>query len=157
MGWGFRVTCPDCGREWEGVQTSYRFGPWSSLEHAAIGDDFRSWFCPRCFFRVHIPRAIERNVWRRWYAAFLAGPDAGYPFLRDLAARLDGILSEGRDDIPFPVDLEPVDCPECRQPFENSRIGTPDRLACPHCRETGTVLDEFESHCQMFRDGHGFS
>ena len=157
MGWSFRVRCPDCGREWQGVQTSYRFGPRSSPEYPAIGDDYRSWFCPRCYFRVHLPRAIERKVWRRWYASFLAGPDAGYPFLRDLAARLDGRLPDGRNHSPLPLDLQPVDCPECRLPFEESYRDVPDRLVCPNCRERGASIDEFESHCQMFREGHGFS
>ncbi len=86
MGWGFRVTCPDCLHEWEGTETTYRFGPWSALEHPAIDDAFRSWFCPRCYFLLRLPRTIERNVWRTWYSAFQKGPDADYPFLTDIAA-----------------------------------------------------------------------
>lgn len=159
MGWGFRVEFPDCGREWEGVETSFRFGRWSSLEYPAIDDGFRSWFCPRYYFRIYVPRTIKRNVWRRWYEAFLAGSDGGYPFLLGLAARLDKVLSDGRYDIPLPVEPEPVDCPECRQPFEESSVGVSDRLVCPHCGGRGALLDGFESHCSMVRGGpggHGF-
>ena len=156
MGWGFRVTCPDCRHEWEGTEMRYRFGPWSTLEYPAIDEGFRSWFCPRCYFRLYIPRTIERNVWRKWHAAFLAGPDAGYPFLRDVAERLDDALSAGRYYIPLQVELGPVDCPGCHQPFEESIAAVPDRLVCPHCQGRGAVLEGFESHCQMSRD-HGFA
>ncbi len=157
MGWGFPVTCPDCGREWAGVETSFRFGPWSALEYPAIDDGFRSWFCPRCYFRLYIPRTIERNVWRRWYSAFLAEARNAYPFLRGVAARLDEVLSKGQYYIPLPVELEPGDCPECQQPFEESRVDVPDRLVCPHCGGQRAIFGGFESHCQMFRGGHGFS
>ena len=156
MGWGFRVTCPDCRRDWEGTETRYRFGPWSRLEYPAVADGFRSWFCPRCYVRLDLPRTIERNVWRRWYATFLAGPDAEFAFLRDVAATLDAALSRGPYYTPLPVDLEPIDCPGCHQRFEESVASAPDRLVCPHCHGRGTVLDGFESHCQMPRD-HGFS
>jgi hypothetical protein len=156
MGWGFRVRCPDCSREWAGIQTSFRFGRWSSLEDPAIDDGFRSWFCPRCHFRMYTPRTIERNVWRRWYAAFLAGNNDGYPFLRAVAAKLDKALSDGKYYVALPVELKPVDCPECYQAFEESIGSVPDRLVCPHCGRRGAIRNEFESHCLVFRGGHGF-
>jgi hypothetical protein len=160
LGWGFRATCPDCGREWEGVETSFRFGPWSRLESPGIHDGFYSWFCPRCYFRIYIPRTIERTVWRRWYAHFLAAlaePEDGYPFLRGVAARLDEVLSDGRYYVPIPVELGPVDCPECQRPFEESLLNVPDRLVCPDCGGRGALLYGPEYHCQMPRDEHGFS
>ena len=76
MGWCFEAMCPDCGHAWEGVQTSYRLGSRPVLERPSIGEEFQSRFCPRCYYRLYIPRSIERNVWRRWLAAFRAGPDA---------------------------------------------------------------------------------
>lgn len=151
MGWGFRVTCPDCGHEWSGVETSYRFGPSTSSEEAAAGGGFRSWFCPRCYYRVYIPRRIERNVWRKWYAAFQAGPDAEYQFLRKVAAKLDALLANGGWYVPLGVELNAVDCPGCSQPFHESHATAPDRLVCPRCQGRATVLDGFESHCQVFR------
>jgi hypothetical protein len=156
MGWGFRVTCPDCGREWADVQTSYRIGPWSETENSATAGS-RSWFCPRCYFRLYLPRAIEQDVWRNWYEAFLVSPDAEFPFLRKVTAKLDEALSDGGNNVPLRVELEPVDCPGCQQPFEESHDGVSDRLVCPHCEARGAVLDEFESHCQMALDQHGFS
>ena len=66
MGWSFRVTCPDCLHEWEGIRTSCRLGRWSELDDPGIDDGFRSWFCPRCYFLLRIPRTSERNVWRKW-------------------------------------------------------------------------------------------
>ena len=81
MGLYCPVSCPDCDREWNGLETSFRFGPWSLLEYPAIDDGFRSWFCPRCNFRIYFPRTIERSVWRRWYEAILNGPDGGDAFL----------------------------------------------------------------------------
>src|SRR5262245_46819179 len=157
MGWGFRVTCPDCGHEWTGVETSFRFGPWSRLEYPAVGDGFRSWFCPRCYYRLYIPRSIERNVWRKWYARFLAGLDAEYAFLRDVAGKLDGALADVRYYLPLPVELEPVACPGCHQPFEESSETVPDRLVCPHCGGRGAFLDGFDSHCQMLRGEPGLT
>jgi hypothetical protein len=158
MGWGFRATCPDCGGEWEGVETSFRFGPWFREDYPAIDDGFRSWFCPRCYFRIYIPRTIERNVWRRWYAAFLALAESedGYQFLRGVAARLDEVLSDGRYYIPLPVELAPGHCPECQQVFEESVVNVPDRLVCPHCGGRGAILYGPEYHCQTPR-WHGFS
>lgn len=157
MGWGFRVTCPDCCHEWEGIQTSYRFGPWSMLEHPTIDDGFRSWFCPRCYYLLYLPRSIERNVWRRWYAEFLTGPDAESPFLKETAVELNSALSVGRFYTPLAVNLEPGDCPECHQPFEEQTAAIPTRLVCPQCRGRGAVLEGFEFHCQMLRGGHGFT
>jgi hypothetical protein len=103
MGWSFCVTCPDCRHEWRGIETSFRFGPWSTLEYLSIDEGFRSWFCPRCYYLLHLPRTIERNVWRKWYAAFLAGPDAEYAFLCDIAVRLDTAVSRGRYYTPLLV------------------------------------------------------
>ena len=158
MGWGFRITCPDCGHEWEGVETSFRFGPWFREDYPEINDGFRSWFCPRCYFRIYVPRTIERNVWRRWYADFLAlaESEGGYPFLGGVAEKLDEALSCGRYYIPLPVELEPVDCPECQQPFEESIVNVPDRLVCPHCGGRGAILFGPHYHCQMPR-WEGFS
>jgi DNA-directed RNA polymerase subunit RPC12/RpoP len=157
MGLGFDVTCPDCGREWNGAETYFRFGPWSLLEYPAIDDGFRSWFCPRCNFRIYIPRTIERSVWHRWYAAFLNGPDGGDPFLRSVGAKLDEVLSDGRYYTPLPVALRPVDCPECQRPFELNGVGALDRLVCPHCGGRGALLVGPKSHCQASRDPHGLS
>ncbi len=58
MGRGFRVSCPDCRHEWEGIETSFRFGSWSTFEHPNIHDGFRAWFCPRCYW---IPQRTIRS------------------------------------------------------------------------------------------------
>src|SRR2546423_616514 len=114
MGWGFRVTCPDCRYEWEGIETMYLLGPWSMVRDPAITHVLRAWFCPRCYSHLYVPRCLERDIWKGWYAAFLAGPGAVYPFLRNVAERLDDALSAGRNS----TELEAVDCPRCRQPLE---------------------------------------
>ena len=57
----------------------------------------------------------------------------------------------------LPVELGPVDCPDCGHAFEESLPAVPDRLVCPQCQGRGAVLDRFVSHCQMFRGGHGFA
>ena len=36
MGWGLRVSCPDCRHEWEGVETTFRFGLWSTIEMSQL-------------------------------------------------------------------------------------------------------------------------
>lgn len=156
MGWGFRVTCPDCGHGWEGVETRRFLGPGSMLKRPDAAEVLRSWFCPRCYFRLILPRTIERDLWRKYYAAFLASGLAAYPFLRDVADKLDATLSADRNLIPLSEGLEPVDCPGCRQPFEESDLTGSDRLVCPNCRGRGTVLEEHNSHCSLLGDRHGF-
>jgi hypothetical protein len=157
MGWIFRANCPDCRHEWEGACTSYCVGRWSEQAESSIDDSFRSWFCPRCFFLLHIPRAIERNVWQKWRKTFLGAPDAQSKFLTDVVAKVDRLLANGRFYAPLPVDLEPVDCPECHQPFQERTPGSADRVVCPQCQGVKAVLADFHSHCQMPHDEHGFS
>ena len=157
MGWGFRVTCPDCRHEWEGVETHCLLGPSSLLRGPDPAGAVRSWFCPRCYFRLVIPRVIGREAWATWYEAFLAGP-AAYPFLRDVARRLDEALAAGGDSLR----LAPVDCPECRRPFEETGTAGSDPLArhplvCPRCRGRGAVIGRHDFHCSLLGDRHGFS
>jgi hypothetical protein len=156
MGWIFRANCPDCRHEWEGACTSYRVGRWSEAE-SSIDEAFRSWLCPRCYLVLHIPRAIERNVWQKWRKTFLGAPDAKSKFLTNVVAKVDSSLANGRFYAPLPVDLKPVDCPECHQPFRERTPGTADRVVCPQCKGAEAVLADFHSHCQMPSDEHGFS
>jgi hypothetical protein len=141
MGWGFRVSCSDCNHEWEGIETSFRFGSWSTFEHPNIHDGFRAWFCPRCYFRLYVPPSIERIVWRRWYARFLKGCEDGSAFLRGVAAEVDVALSRGKFYVPLPVALEPPVCPDCQQAFEDSGEGVSDRSVGPCCGNRGAVLN----------------
>ena len=154
MGIGYLVKCPDCGREWDGSEKWFLFGPWSRLEYPVIDDGFRSWFCSRCNFRVYIPRTIERTIWRRWYAVFLDAPASESPLLRGIAVKLDEALSGGRYYTPLPVALEPVDCPGCQGPFEVDGVGTLDQLVCPDCGRREAIVVGSESDWQMSGDLH---
>ena len=155
MGWGFRVSCPDCHHEWEGIETSFCFGSWSTFEHPNIHDGFRAWFCPRRYFRLYIPHTFQRNVWRRWYARILTDYDDGCTFLRGVAAELDVSLSLGKFYVPLPVTIEPPACPDCHEAFEESSAGVSDLSVCPCSGTRGVALDGFEYHCCM-APRHGF-
>jgi hypothetical protein len=156
MGAGFHVSCPACHHKWGGVELSFQFGPRSLLESSDIDDLFRSWFCPRCYFRLYIPGTIERNMWRTWYSRILAGVDGQYTFLREVAASIDVQLSHGRFYTPLAVEVELPDCPECGQPFEECRPEVPDKLVCPSCGSREAELSSYDSLGQML-PVHGFA
>jgi hypothetical protein len=62
---------------------------------------------------------------------FFAGPDGEFPFLREVAAKLDSALTQGRFYQPLVVDLEPGDCPECHKPFEERTASAPAGWSVP--------------------------
>jgi len=156
MGWGFEAVCPDCRHRWEGVETSFHLGHQGMSAASGPGEPDRSLFCPRCFHRLYIPRAIEKSVWRRWIEAFRAGPFTGSSFLGDLIARIDEALSTVPYYVPQHLELGPIDCPDCGQAFEESSEGTLDRLVCPKCQGRGAILNGYNSHCSMLVGEDGF-
>ncbi len=155
MGWGFRVTCPDCHHEWEGIEISARLGPWLIGKASISQPPSREWFCPRCYLRLYLPREIDRSAWRRWHEEFLASVSPPCPFLREVAAKLDAYIDHARLDTPILIDVYPGDCPVCLQPFELSGQAE-DSLVCPQCHGRTAVLDGFHSHCSMAAAVFGF-
>jgi len=151
VAWGFRVSCSDCGHEWEGLEVTFRIGPWSALEPG----NAQSRFCPRCYYRLRLPRTVERSNWQRWYKEFLASSEAQVSFFRQIADLLDASLAAAAWYVPVAVQLGAVNCPKCSLPMEDGS-DSGDRLVCPRCGSRSAVLSEYESHVSLFWDGGGW-
>ena len=152
MAWGFRIACPDCRHEWEGIEVAFLMGPLSTSEPG----NTQSRFCPRCYYRLLLPRTIDRASWRRWYKDFLTSDVAQVPFFRQIAGLLDASLSAAAWYSPVVVHLGAVNCPRCSLPMEDgSESG--DRLDCPRCGSRSAVLSEYESHVSLHWDGGGWA
>jgi DNA-directed RNA polymerase subunit RPC12/RpoP len=151
VAWGFRIACPDCRHTWEGIVVTSEIGLWSALEP----DNHQSLFCPRCYYRLYLPRTIDRASWRKWYKDFLNSKRAQLPFFRQIAEFLDAYLSAAAWHAPVTVQLGTVKCPDCSLPMEES-LESGDRLVCPRCGNRSAVLSEYESHIQLFSDGTGW-
>jgi len=156
MGWGYRKRCPACRHEWEGISTSARLGRWYKQVFPDFRDAFRLWNCPRCARTLTIPRSIDLDLWREWHAS-VAGTVAMSPYLEGLASRIDVCLSKGQPYAFVPIELDPGDCPECSEPFEEM-TGDDVRLICPLCLARGDdVADGSNCHYNLFSDEYGFS
>lgn len=134
VAWGFRITCPDCRCEWEGIEVTFRIGPWPVLEPS----NTQSRFCPRCYYRLFLPRVIDRAAWRLWYKKFLASDEAQVTFVRQIA-----------------VQLGVINCPGCSLPMADG-CACGDHLICPRCGSLSAVRTGYERHVSL-ADGGGWA
>lgn len=128
MPWEFQGRCSDCGHEWDGIESYYQAGD-IDLQNP---ETYRSYFCPKCCNHLSVPRLIDGNSWRRWFAAH--GADMrNSALLKFTCARISAILSGSRTIYaPTAIDIEPLSCTYCN---ERMAPGSIDKspIVCPNC------------------------
>jgi hypothetical protein len=133
MAWGFNAVCPDCGHNWEGIETSMRFGP-----HLYGTENCQTLFCPHCSMRVHLPRVLDRKSWRHWYERFLPGSQYRTEWVLSLLAHIDAGFTSCGWYTPLPVDPGMVSCCSCQSPMVPCAPGE-DYVGCPLCKSLRPV------------------
>src|SRR5262249_43318129 len=96
--------------------------------------------CAWCNLSFTCPADLEPRTWKEWLAANGSNV-ARYPFLSDIAKRIDEMLEGTRPYGPVDIKLEPLACPRCHltmslNPEPNGPMG------CPACGELSGVSDD---------------
>jgi hypothetical protein len=147
-----RGHCLDCGHDWDGLQWWIACGPVDIQEP----ESYRSYYCPRCFIDLCVPRRLTRSSWLRWIAENawemtrtplqLGACELGVwidsralqvisrsPLLFQACEKVSGILAESRSSyVPVPVDVGTMTCPDCDNPMEVGCLES-SLSVCPQC------------------------
>lgn len=153
MAGGFEADCPECGHHWEGIEASMRIGTASLVSPE---DTECSRFCPRCYYRLYYPTAMERRSWKRWYEGFLRQSPIRSGWLVSLLARIDASFESAGWYQQKELDLGEVTCPGCGGVMAQG-VASGDRLICPRCGSDTPVLTGFTSLIQLLVDKNGFA
>lgn len=149
MGWSFEASCEDCGHLWEGCTASFHIGPG---KWAWLADEGQSLFCPGCYYRLYLPRLLDRATWQRWYSGYLA--DSPPEWLSELLSHIDAGMAPFGMYTPQLVDPGPVNCPGCGKLMVSSKEH--DHIYCPKCGSLRPVISAYTGHVCLFRSDDGF-
>lgn len=147
-----RGHCLDCGHDWDGLQWRIACGPVDIRKP----ESSRSYFCPRCFIDLCVPRWLTRSSWLRWISENasemtraplqLDACELGVwidsralqvisrsPFLFQACERVSGILAATRlSYVPVPIDIGMMTCPGCDHSMEIGCLESSFSV-CPQC------------------------
>jgi len=148
-----RGHCLDCGHDWDGLQWWIACGPVDILKP----ESYRSYFCPRCFVDLCVPRRVTRSAWLRWISENasemtrsplrLGCCELGVwidsqalqvisrsPLLFQACERVSGNLVGTRSSyVPVPIDIGMMTCPGCDNPMETGCLES-SLSVCPQCK-----------------------